>query len=277
MSTKGQSNEELRSGLAELKALPRPVFGHAESLPNAVLGYRHRHPWVQFAYAVEGVLEVQTDAGRFVAPPHRGVWIPASVMHRVWSTAQTCVRSLYIDAEQSSKLPSRCRVLEVSPLLRELVRAFSMVPVDYASGSADERLAGVLLDQLSTAREVDLMLPMPRDPQLRQLCRSVQARPGERVNLLAWSERFGVSEKTLSRRFMRETGLTYRAWVLRMRLFSALPRLERGERVTDVALNCGYESLSAFIAAFGNLFNATPGEFLKRAMDRSTGLAAPEE
>jgi AraC-like DNA-binding protein len=268
VSTKGQANTDLRAGLAELKALPRPVFGHAESLPNAVLGYRHRHPWVQFAYAVQGVLEVQTNAGRFVAPPQRGVWIPAGVTHRVWSTAHTCVRSLYIDEGQSGASPARCRVLEVSPLLRELVRAFSLVPVDYAPGSADERLANVLLDQLSAAREVDLMLPIPADAQLRQLCRSVQARPGEKVSLRDWSERFGISEKTLSRRFMRETGLTYRAWLLRMRLLSALPGLERGERVTDVALNCGYESLSAFIAAFGNLFNATPGEFFNRAVER---------
>lgn len=120
-------------------------------------------------------------------------------------------------------------------------------------------------DQLAGAREVNLVLPMPADLQLRQLCRSVQARPSERVNLRAWSERFGVSEKTLSRRFLRETGLTYRAWDMRMRLLSALPGLERGERVTDVALACGYDSLSAFISAFGKLFHATPGEFLNHA------------
>ncbi|MFM9927778.1 helix-turn-helix transcriptional regulator [Variovorax sp. H27-G14] len=244
------------------------MFGHAESLSNAVLGYRHRHPWVQFAYAVRGVLEVQTSAGRFVAPPQRGVWIPAGIAHRVWTTAHTCVRSLYIDGGGSTASPARCRVLEVSPLLRELVSAFSLMPVEYAAGSAGERLANVLLDQLTAAQEVDLMLPMPADAQLRQLCRSVQARPGEKVSLRDWSKRFGVSEKTLSRRFMRETGLTYRAWLLRMRLLGALPGLERGERVTDVALDCGYESLSAFIAAFRKLFSATPGEFFNRAVER---------
>lgn len=48
-----------------------------------------------------------------------------------------------------------------------------------------------------------------------------------------------------------------------MRLLSALPALSRGERVTDVALACGYESLSAFIAAFGKQFGLSPGEFLQ--------------
>jgi len=267
VSIKGQKKQLSDPGSIELKALPRPVYGHAESLPNTVLGYRHRHPWIQFAYAAEGVLEVRTDAGRFVAPPHRGVWIPGGITHRVWCAERTCVRSLYIADEASDAPATHCRVLEVSPLLRELIQAFSTAPAEYEPGSADERLAAVLLDQLAKAREVDFILPMPADPQLRQLCRSVQARPSERVNLGAWSERFGVSEKTLSRRFLRETGLTYRAWDMRMRLLSALPALERGERVTDVALACGYDSLSAFISAFGKLFNATPGDFLSQPLD----------
>ena len=62
---------------------------------------------------------------------------------------------------------------------------------------------------------------------------------------------------------MRDTGLTYRAWRQRLRLLGALPDLERGERVTDVALGCGYESVSAFIAAFRQQFDTTPGEFFR--------------
>ena len=38
--------------------------------------------------------------------------------------------------------------------------------------------------------------------------------------------------------------------------------LERGDSVTEVALACGYDSLSAFIAAFKKQFNCTPGNFL---------------
>lgn len=263
MSSKGQNAPPSFPGLATLTVLPRPVYGHVESVSNQVLRYKHRHPWVQFAYAVQGVLEVRTDAGRFVAPPQRGVWIPAGVSHRVWCDARTCIRSLYLAPQPGAPSAPDCRVLEVSPLLRELIRAFSTLPVEYAMDSPDQRLADVLLDQIQQAREVDFMLPLPADAQLRELCRAVQARPHEKTALQAWSARFGVSDKTLSRRFLRATGLSYRAWLLRMRLLSALPRLERGERVTDVALDCGYESLSAFIAAFSKLFGATPGEFFR--------------
>ncbi|MCE6982187.1 helix-turn-helix domain-containing protein, partial [Pseudomonas frederiksbergensis] len=69
--------------------------------------------------------------------------------------------------------------------------------------------------------------------------------------------------------FQRETGLSFRLWRQRMRLLSALPALERGERVTDVALACGYESLSAFIAAFGKQFGLPPGEFFRARISSS--------
>ncbi|MDR0279304.1 MAG: helix-turn-helix transcriptional regulator [Paucimonas sp.] len=104
------------------------------------------------------------------------------------------------------------------------------------------------------------MLPQPRDPRLRALCRKAQARPHARIGLGEAAARAGVSEKTLSRLFLKETGMTFRTWRQRMRLVSALPALERGERVTDVALACGYDSLSAFIAAFRTLFGLSPGE-----------------
>ena len=63
--------------------------------------------------------------------------------------------------------------------------------------------------------------------------------------------------------FQRETGLSFRAWRQRLRLLAALTPLERGERVTDVALACGYDSTSAFISAFRQQFGCTPGEFFR--------------
>ncbi|MCO4883553.1 helix-turn-helix domain-containing protein, partial [Paraburkholderia caribensis] len=72
-----------------------------------------------------------------------------------------------------------------------------------------------------------------------------------------------VSEKTLSRLFVQQTGLTFRLWRQRLRLLNALPLLEQKQAVTEVALACVYESTSDFFAAFGDHFGNTPGEFFK--------------
>lgn len=263
MSPNGQPATRPTQRLAALKRLPRPVYGHAHALPNIALGYAHRHPWAQLSHAISGVLEVHTEHAFYVVPPHRAVWIPANIVHRVTCTSGTCIRSLYLDQAANYRRTIDCRVLGINPLLRELISTFSALPVDYEQHGADGRLVQVLLDQLASAPEEDMRLPLPGDKRLRGLCQRLQEHPDDATGLATWAFQLGVSEKTLSRVFRRETGLTFRAWRQRLRMLSALPALERGERVTDVALACGYESLSAFIAAFSQQFGRSPGEWLR--------------
>ena len=144
-----------------------------------------------------------------------------------------------------------------------MIRHFSQLPVEYDELGPDGRFASVLLETIGQADEVELMLPFPRSPLLQKLCRSLREHPEEKHLLAEWADQASVSEKTLSRLFVRETGLSFRHWRQRMRLLGALPALERGDSVTDVALACGYDSLSAFIAAFKKQFNCTPGNFLQ--------------
>lgn len=243
--------------LEQLSELPRAVYGQQGTLPNQPIGTWHKHPWAQFSYAAEGVIEVDLKFCRFVAPPRRGIWIPAGTLHRVRCAPGTCIRSLYLAGAPAGE----CRVVAVSPLLREMIRHFSTLPIAYDEHGADGRFATVLLDQLAQAEEVDFALPWPRTPLLRRWCRNLQAHPErhERLDQLAASAQ--VSEKTLSRWFQRETGLSFRLWRQRARLLAALPLLEAGDSVTEVALACGYESISAFIGAFRKQFGCTPGDY----------------
>ncbi|NYT78018.1 helix-turn-helix transcriptional regulator [Alcaligenaceae bacterium] len=265
-------NVTLQGLLSGQQALPRPLYGRARSLPNQVIAYRHSHPWVQLSYALHGVVEVETDWGRFIAPPQRAIWVPAHIEHKVRCTADTRVRSLYVDPAVVPWGAAHCRVLVVDTLLRELIRRFSQLPVFYDEAGSDGRLAGVLLDQLESAPEADLMLPFPQDARLKKICSHLQEDPCSRIALRQWSSRLSVSEKTLSRIFVQQTGLSFRLWRQRLRLLSALPLLERGDRVTDVALACGYDSLSAFIAAFRQQFGATPGEFFAGGIDDQAAI-----
>ena len=259
----------LERELDALKALPRPVFGHASALPNHAIGRAHRHPWAQLSYAIEGVVEVTTAAGRFVAPPLFAVWIPAGVSHGVRCAQQTTIRSLYIEPRALPQARQSCQVIVVTPLLRELIREFSEAPVEYDENGATGRLVRVLLDQLVSAPDAGMMLPWPQDARLRAVCRDMQACVDRCKTLTEYAQALGLSERTLSRLFLRQTGLSFRQWRQRLRLLEALPLLERGERVTDVAIACGYDSMSAFVAAFREQLGITPGDFT--GMARRTG------
>jgi len=247
--------------LADLATLPRPLYGSVHSLPNQAIGAFHHHPWAQLSHALRGTLRVETERGHFLAPPGRAVWVPAGTRHAVACSPGTVIRSLYVAPDAMPVPRHACAVIVVEPLLRELIQAFSQFPVHYDRTGADGRLANVLLDRLGRAEETDLMLPWPEDPRLQAICRHLQAHPGDRASLDAHAERCHVSGRTLSRWFQRQTGLTFRQWRQRCRLLAALPALARGERVTDAALACGYDSMSAFIAAFHDQLGMTPGAF----------------
>ncbi|WP_319783865.1 helix-turn-helix transcriptional regulator [Oceanisphaera sp. IT1-181] len=253
--------QQLLSQLDALTTLPRPVLGHVVSLPNHAIATPHRHPWAQLSYALRGVITVNTPAGQFVAPPTRAIMIPPGIEHGVHCPPHTVIRSLYVAADSLGQ--QHCQVLEIDPLLKELIVAFSLLPVEYDEHGAEGRLVAVLLDRLAQAQPSDLMLPWPQDHRLIELCRYLADHADCRQPLAHFSAQLGVSDKTLSRTFKRDTGMSFRQWRQRSRLLAALPLLESGERITDVALACGYDSLSAFIAAFKALLGSPPGEYLK--------------
>lgn len=262
MPTNGHISLERQ--IPALVQLPRPIYARAESLNAGSWTPVHQHDWVQFSYAISGVLGVHTAEGSFFAPPQWGVWIPAGLEHEVVTSTRAEMRSLYVRSEDSRWAPERCRVLEVTPLARELIKSFCQLPLEYPEGPTPEaRMVRVLLDQLAGLPEVGFSLPLPRQPRLLALCNELIERPDQAVFLSDWAQRMGTSEKTLMRLFQRETGLSFRGWRQRSRLLSSLGRLEEGESVTQAALSCGYDSTSAFIAAFKSLFGMTPGELFR--------------
>jgi AraC-like DNA-binding protein len=262
MPTNGQSG--LQRQIPLLEKLPRPLYARAESLSAGSWTPRHRHEWVQFSYAISGVLGVHTAEGSFFAPPQWGVWIPAGLEHEVVTSMRSEMRSLYVRREDCQWAPGRCRVLEVTPLARELIKSFCLLPVEYPEGdSCEARLVQVLLDQLAGLPEVSFSLPLPQHVRLLGLCNELIQSPEQVVTLSDWALRLNMSEKTLMRLFQRETGLSFRGWRQRMRLLSSLSVLEEGGAVTEAALSCGYDSTSAFIVAFKGLFGITPGELFK--------------
>ncbi|WP_260415383.1 helix-turn-helix transcriptional regulator [Pseudomonas cichorii] len=267
MPSNGQNTSHLSTGerhIPVLQDLPRPLYARAESLSAGSWTPPHRHDWVQFSYAISGVLGVHTAEGSFFAPPQWGVWVPAGLEHQVVTSMQAEMRSLYVRTQDSGWAPERCRVLEVTPLARELIKTFCLLPVAYPEDDSPEaRLVQVLLDQLSQLPEVGFSLPLPRHPRLLGLCNELIENPARLITLHDWATRLGTSEKTLMRLFQRETGLSFRGWRQRARLLSSLSALEEGDSVTNAALACGYDSTSAFIAAFKGLFGYTPGELFK--------------
>jgi len=239
----------------------RPVMGRAESMRGGERIRRHRHDVAQLVYAASGVMTVTTQDGSWVVPPLRAVWVPPFVEHAIRMTGDVEMRTVYLARSRAASLPRACCVVQVTPLLRELLlRAVAFRP-GYPKQGPEARAAAVLVDEIRGAALAPLHLPFPSDPRALRVVRPLLADPGDARSLAAWSKPAGASTRTLARVFRRETGLGFRAWRQQLRLLRALERLASGEAVTQVALELGYESPSAFIAMFRKALGVTPSRY----------------
>ena len=90
----------------------------------------------------------------------------------------------------------------------------------------------------------------------------------------------GVSTRTLERRFLEETGLTFGRWRRQATLLEGLRQLAAGHSVKSVSSTCGYAEPSAFVAAFKALYGQTPGRYFSGTggacyrSERSASVAA---
>ncbi len=225
---------------------------------------RHSHDWAQLVYASEGVMTVQTEEGTWVVPSERAVWIPAGVGHSIAMSGRVSMRTLYIEPRLVRSLPPRCCVVAVPALLRHLILHVMTIGALRREVSEHRRLVAFLLDQLRLLPAAPLDLPLPRDARALRVAARLRDEPGDTTRVDSIARQAGASRRTLERIFQNETGMSLGRWRQQARLLQAMRLLAGGESVTSTALEVGYESVSAFIAAFSSTLGTTPGRYYRR-------------
>ncbi|PKH25183.1 AraC family transcriptional regulator [Enterobacterales bacterium CwR94] len=243
----------------------RPLVPYAHDYPHGAREPRHYHDCAQLIHTLSGVVRVETDAGSWVVPPSRGVWLPAGVEHALTISGKVAARALFVDPLARADLPASCQVVQISPLLRELINAAFELPEHYDPASRSERIYELILDEIRVMSVLPFWLPEPGSATLQQLCQQIKARPGEEWTLQMAADIVSVSSRTLARRFHQECGISFGDWLRRSRLMQALILLAQGEPVLKVALDLGYESHSAFSAMFRRVMGVAPSDYFADA------------
>jgi AraC-like DNA-binding protein len=217
----------------------------------------HDHDWIQLLYACTGAMTAQAGRWSWIVPPGRAVLIPAGCRHTIRMWGDVAMRSLIFPPD---RMPiNDVRVLSVTPLLRELVlRVIELGALDVRA-PAELRMLEVLLDEIVQAEVAPLALPLPLDRRALAVAHHVLKAPAEEESLDALARRFGAGRRTLERLFRSETGISFGLWRQKVRMLESIRLLAEGRSVTEAALDTGYSSVSAFIAAFKTTFGVTPG------------------
>jgi AraC-like DNA-binding protein len=223
----------------------------------------HTHEDHQLAWAASGVLSVLTSAATWVLPPTRALWIPAGLPHETASDGHATMRSLYIRPRLSPASWTEPTPVAASPLLAELI--------GYLGGTLepDHRAhAEVLLaDLLTPVPMTTIAVRLPVSAPARQLAQALHANPADHRTLREWGREVAASDRTLARAFGAETGVPFGRWRTQLRLAAALPLLAAGEPVSRVASRVGYDTPSAFVAAFRRETGQTPAAYFRSRQD----------
>ncbi len=249
--------------------VPRPVMTVGQTFVVGADGIEvgaHHHRKAQLIYMSRGALTCEVSQGLWIVPPQCAVWIPGGVLHSVKGVGTLEVYGLFVDPASARTMPDACCTLSVSPLLRELLLRCARFPALYPVKGAESRLATVLLDELAAAPVEKLHLPMPSDGSLRMIADGMTADPSDRATVHAWAKRIGVSERTLRRLVLQETGMSFGRWRQQFHINLALQWLSQGASVQSVATDLGYESASSFVVMFRKALGTSPARYMTKRL-----------
>lgn len=257
-----RSDPTLADALARLRAGRGPgLVAHAGVERGSRVTPPHRHAEGQLFGATRGVLTVGTDAGLWVVPASHAVWVPPHHRHSLRSHGPFDGSSVYVAEAACATLPADACAIRCTGLLREAI-ARAATWRDRALDTPRQRVADVILDELRAAPPEPPGLPLPSDARLMRIARALLDDLADARGLDDWARYGALSARTLSRRFVAETGFTFADWRQRARLLRAVELLAAGSSVTATALTLGYDNVSAFIAMFRRVHGTTPARFL---------------
>ncbi len=280
----------------------RPLRGKARHMAYHMDIQPHWHSWAQLVFSMSGAVRVSASKERKVAPelhdqlegwagqlpgpggdgpdssylvpPSRAVWIPPGVVHAVTAVEQADLRTVYLHERAVQQLAesgdwSQCRVLDVTPLLRELVIQLATAPdgdvVDEPDRAREQGINTLILDELRRARSVQLGLPLPREGRLRRVCDAMLDEPLRHADIEGWAAEAATSARTLSRWFTEELGTSYGQWRQQLLLAKALTMAARKLPMNLIAAELGYASPSAFSAMVTRAVGMPPSRFFAEA------------
>jgi AraC-like DNA-binding protein len=231
------------------------------------------HPWAQVVFSIGGVCRVTAERHSFIVPPSRAVWVPPGVEHAVTVVERTELRTLYFREARPGAGPqplegraegdwTRCRVLEVSPLLREAVLQLAATPGHGPADARERHLAALVADELARSRPVPLGVALPADKRLRALCEAVIDDPVRHAGLEGWAAEVGASPRTIARLFRQELDTSFGQWRQQVLLAKALSLAAQKRPMNHIAAELGYASASAFSAMVRRSVGLPPRQLL---------------
>ncbi|MCJ8294529.1 MAG: helix-turn-helix transcriptional regulator [Colwellia sp.] len=254
------------------------VVARVEKMPKDYLDKWHKHPWHQLVFPFEGILQTKVADNQYVIPHTGMLFIPANTNHESFVMTDTKFIGIYLNPESDIHYPQRTQAISVTPFLRELILHIKQLAACSNTAKGEiKNLLKVLSDQICAGDSYSMTLLLPSDRRLMVIFKALMLQPQRDTTLADWAKEVGASQRTLSRLFIKELGMSFPLWRQHLRLVSSLGLLAANLSVQEVAFNVGYNSDSSFIYAFKSLFSQTPQQYRRSGFKLSSRIKAISE
>ena len=264
--TKGMG---LIASLPEIDRKPSSVFVMHEKSEKLIPS--HTHTKGQLSYVEGGLAYITVENRTFVVPARHFFWIPKGIRHtlRVGHFA-TVLRSLYFYTSDDNKdqFYGRLGIYPASELLINMIayterwdgRHIETSSPDFPWFIAIKRL----LPQIDS-QPLLISLPDCEDERLQKVIRYMQVRVSEPLTLTSVSQRFGMSERSMSRLFQAEVEMSFLQYLKTLRMIRAIELLLKTHKpVGVIAFDVGYSNIASFSNAFYKFTDYWPSDFRKK-------------
>ena len=230
----------------------------------------HAHDCGQFILVETGTSHLYTELGTWIIPARRVAWVPPGVLHASRSSGGGRGWVL-IPPLMLQDLPPRVCVLRISALMIAALQRVAQLDSD---DPMEALLWRVIAQDMRSAQPEPLEVPLPSSARLLKAAHKVLANPTAAISLDRIAAHAGMSRRSFARHFRSQTGLSFARWRRAVIAQHSLELVASGHKISSVATDVGYESVSAFIAMFRRQYGESPRQFLLENFGRY--LQSPE-
>ncbi len=258
----------LIASLPEIDKQPNAVFVMHEKSEKLIP--LHTHTKGQLSYVEGGIAYITIDFKTYVVPAHHYFWIPQGIPHvlRLGYSA-TVLRSLYFYAHDDKKdsFYSKLGIYPANELLIQMInyterwdgRNVNKKDINFEFLEALKNILPTLNNQ-----SLPIILPVTEDERMLKIIRYLEKNIAEAISLKTVSERFNISERSLSRLFQSSLHISFLQYLKTLRMIKAIEMiLKTNQSLSEISFAVGYDTLGAFSNTFYDFTHSRPSDLRK--------------
>lgn len=230
----------------------------------------HQHSKGQLSYVEDGVAYVTINQRQLVVPAKHFIWIPKNTPHKLKvSHSATQLHSIYFPENIKIKdsFYKHFGIYPANDLIISLIRFTERWNEEYVTNKTIfyELIKGLyhILSDVKSSK-ISIMLPVSEHPQIQKITQFIQENYGKNLTVELMTNNFNMSERTFSRWFKKELGITFIQYLKSVRMMQAIEfLLKTNLSISEISNKVGYDSLPSFSTIFYKYTGKRPYDMRK--------------